>query len=286
MQIGIDTAQMSVWSALAERCGRLDPRGAYFNQKHVFEAILHFATSEEYKPVVERAAAEQGKFLEGTMDSWCKREAYGLRVILSHYRLKCREHKQLTDAPGPSHTSEMLRVYASFTRIDVEEIEAQTTQVRQQPSISQQPSTSISQQPFICLQTAASSNNSRYTTPSSQLFPGVPMTTSIDNLDAAAVDAVAAALGFVDDEVEASAAAEDDDADIPTEIVCTFCWKTFVATMLMSDGSMVPAVSYKHGDEGTVLAVFPSHTTTELEVPNCRLQADGTFLKQVTKQPK
>ena len=109
------------------------------------------------------------------------------------------------------------------------------------------------------------------------------MTTSIDNLDAAAVKAVAATLGFVDDEDEA---AEHDDAEVATEIVCTFCWKTFVATMLMSDGSMVPAVSYKHGDEGTVLAVFPSNTTTELEVPNGRLQADGTFLKVVIKQPK
>ena len=84
----------------------------------------------------------------------------------------------------------------------------------------------------------------------------------------------------------ADADADDDKAeDDRMETVVSFDWKTYKASMLMSDGSNVDATTYAAGKDGTVIAKFASGTIHETDVPNSRLNEDGSFSVQPKISP-
>ena len=278
MQVGINLDALCKWAHLGVRAGNLDPRGAYFSQADVVAALDTFVELPENKQIVEKDAFERALSQTPCRGDWVKKEAYAFRTMCSHWRIKCKEWKESKGA-AKTHTAELKLVYASFT--DYPPAPPAPPALPAPPPI-RDPRNSDSQ-PFHFLH-----GGRKQPEIANEILAGVAVDTPIEDISDGVVQSLVAALGLEEPEPEEMPEqAEEEEAaeeapEEPQEIVASFDWVGMQATMLMSDGPPVAASSYAPGPEGVVVATFPTGTQSELEVPNVRLKADGTFMPAPT----
>ena len=129
MQVGIYTGSLVVFAQFIRHCILVDGRGGYFLQQDMEVMYESVANDPKYKAAFECAACNDKK----TTEEFRYDQAYCLRVMLSHFRLKYDAWKKAkakdTPAVTRSHPPELQELY----KIMDEHIEDEPAKKKENP---------------------------------------------------------------------------------------------------------------------------------------------------------